>query len=66
MDEKTIGGFEKWKVESAANTLIEAVKIRRKPKFYKVVLRQVRQIAKDAIKAAKEKQDAADSLTGEK
>ena len=34
--EEKIGGFDKWEVDSAVDTLIESKEIVGKPKFYKV------------------------------
>ena len=39
--EKKIDGFDKWEVEGAASTLIEAKEITKRPKFYKTVLKEV-------------------------
>lgn len=59
MSDKKIGGFDKWEVESAARTLIEAVEIKRKPKFLAVVKKEVLKQAKLAEAAALEKKVAA-------
>ena len=48
IDSGKIGGFEKYKVESAARTLIEAEEIKVKPEFYAVVLKEVARQAKAA------------------
>jgi len=41
MAEKKINGFEKYEIESAARTLIEAEEIRRKPKLYVLAKKEV-------------------------
>ncbi len=56
---KKIGGFDKWEVESAARTLIEAQEIKAKPKFLKVVIKEVEKQAEAARRAALEKKVAA-------
>lgn len=56
---KKIGGFDKWEVEDAARTLIEAQEIKAKPKFFKVVIVEVQKQAEAAKRAALEKQVAA-------
>lgn len=56
---KKIGGFDKYEVESAARTLIEAQEIKAKPKFLKVVIKEVERQAEAAKRAALEKQVAA-------
>ena len=51
-----LGGFDKYDVESAARTLIEAEEIRRKLKFYKVVKKELAkqaQAAQDPMAEAK-------------
>lgn len=52
---KKIEGFDRWEVESAARTLIEAEEIRSKPKFLKVVLKEVDRQVKVAERVALEK-----------
>ena len=64
-DSKKIGGFDEYEVKNAARILIEAVEIRRKPKFYAVVKKEVKRIADDATQAAKDKQDAATKIRKE-
>jgi hypothetical protein len=57
---KRIGGFDKWEVESAARTLMEAEKIKNgDPKFLKVVQKECDKIAEAAQQAALEKKTAA-------
>ncbi len=55
---KKIGGFDKWEVEDAARTLIEAQEIKMKPKFYAVVIKEVEKQAAAAQRAAMEKKVA--------
>jgi len=59
MSDKKIGGFDKWEVENAARTLMEAIEIRRKPKFFAVVKKEALKQAKLAETAALEKKVAA-------
>lgn len=59
MADKKIGGFDKYEVESAARTLIEAVGIKSKPKFFAVVKKEVKRQAVAAQQAALEKKVAA-------
>lgn len=57
---KTIGGFDKWEVENAARTLMDAEKIKAgDPKFFKVVQGECDKIAAAAQRAAMEKKVAA-------
>jgi len=59
---KKIGGFDKYEVESAARTLIEAEGIKVKPKFFAVVIKEVEKQAAAAQRAALEKKTAAKLL----
>ena len=54
MSEKKIDGFDKWEVENAARTLIEAQAIEAKPKFYETVKKELIKQAKAAAAAALE------------
>lgn len=61
-ESKKIGGFDKWEVESAARTLIEAQEIKAKPKFFAVVQAECDRQAEAALKAANEKKVAATEI----
>ena len=62
-----IGGFDSYKVKSAADTCIEAKEIENgDQKFYKVVLAEVQKKAKAAEEAARSKVEAADMMKLEK
>ncbi len=66
-DSEKIGGFDSYKVRSAADTCIEAKEIENgDPKFYKVVLVEVQKKAKAAEEAARSKVEAADMMKLEK
>ncbi len=54
MDETKIDGIEKYKVESAARTLIEAKEMEGKPKLYAAALKEVARQAKAAEAVALE------------
>jgi len=47
-----IGGFDKWEVESAARKLIEVEELKKRPKFYAVVKKELLRQAQAAEKAA--------------
>jgi len=64
--QKKLDGFDKWEVESAARTLIEAIEIRSKPKFFAAVKKEVRRQAARARQAALEKKVAAKLINLEK
>ena len=55
MAEKKINGFDKWEVESAARSLIEAIEVRKKPKLFALAKKEAMKQAKLAIVAAQEK-----------
>ncbi len=57
--EKKIDGFTKWEIESAARTLIEAIKIRKDPKLLPLAKKEAAKTAKEAEAAALEKKVAA-------
>jgi len=52
---KKINGFDRWEVESAARTLIEAIEIRKKPKLLALAKKEALKQAKLAQEAALEK-----------
>lgn len=56
---KKIDGFDKWEIESAARTLMEAIEIRKKPKLLALAQKETLKIAKLAQEAALEKKVAA-------
>lgn len=57
---KKIGGFDKYEVESAARTLMDAEKIKAgSSKFYAVAKKECDKIAEAAQRAATEKKTAA-------
>lgn len=57
---KTIGGFDKWEVENAARTLMDAEKIKAgSAKFFKVAQEECDRIAVAAQRAALEKKVSA-------
>ena len=56
---KKIDGFDKWEVESAARTLMEAIEIRRKPKLFVLAQKEALKQAKLAQAAAMEKKVSA-------
>ncbi len=53
--EKKIGGFDKYEVESAARSLMEAIKIRKNPKLFALAKKEAAKQAKLAEAAALEK-----------
>lgn len=55
MAEKKINGFDKYEVEGAARSLIEAIEIRKKPKLFALAKKEAMKQAKLAQIAAKEK-----------
>lgn len=57
--EKKINGFDKWEIESAARTLMEAIEIRRKPKLFALAKKEATRQAKLAEAAALEKKVSA-------
>ncbi len=62
MPSQKLDGFDKYDVKHAAQTLIDAAGYSRRPKFYKAVKKEVRRMADDAIRAAKEKKEDADKI----
>ena len=52
---KKIDGFDKWEIESAARTLMEAIEIRNKPKLFALAKKEATRLAKLAQRAALEK-----------
>lgn len=54
MATEKIDGFDKWEVESAARNLIEVEAIKKKPKFYAVVKKELIRQAQAAREAALE------------
>lgn len=54
MAEKRINGFDKWEVEGAARTLIEAKEIEGRPKFFVAVKKELVRQVKAAQAAALE------------
>ena len=52
---KKIDGFDKWEIENAAHTLMEAIEIRKKPKLFSLAKKEALKIAKLAQEAALEK-----------
>jgi len=61
-----IGGMDGYEVRNAASTLIEAVKIKRNAKLYRLAKKEALKMAKDALKVAKEQQSAVDMIKKEK
>lgn len=62
-----IGGYDRWDVQSDADTLIRAEEIKKKgDKYYKVVMGEVQKKADAATLAAGKKQEAVDQLKLEK
>ena len=59
MADKKINGFDKWEVESAARTLMEAIEIKGKPKLFALAKKEAKKQAKLAEAAALEKKVAA-------
>jgi len=59
---KKIGGFDRYEVEGAARTLIEAQEIKAKPKFLAVVIKEVERQALAAERAAMEQRTTAKLL----
>ena len=59
MSEKKIDGFDKWEIEQAARTLMEAIEIKGKPKLFALAQKESQKIAKLAEKAALEKKTQA-------
>lgn len=55
MADKKIDGFDKWEVESAARSLMEAIKIRKQPKLFALAKKEAAKQAKLAQAAALEK-----------
>jgi len=55
MSNKKINGFDKYEVEGAARTLIEAIEIRKKPKLFALAKKEAMKQAKLAQIAASEK-----------
>lgn len=55
MAEKKIDGIDKWEVESAARSLMEAIKIRKNPKLFAAAKKEAARQAKLAEAAALEK-----------
>lgn len=53
--EKKIDGIDKWEVESAARSLMEAIKIRKNPKLFAAAKKEAAKQAKLAEAAALEK-----------
>lgn len=51
--EKKINGFDKWEVENAVRTMIEAKNIKLRPKFYAAVRKEARRQAEAAQEIAK-------------
>lgn len=52
--QRKIDGFDKWEVEEAARTLIRAQEIETRPKFFKVVQKELKRQADAANRAALE------------
>lgn len=57
--EKKINGFDKYEIESAARTLMEAIKIRKNAKLLPLAKKEAAKMAKEAAAAALEKKVAA-------
>ena len=55
MATKKIDGIDKWEVESAARTLMEAIEIKKKPKLFAAAKKEALKQAKLAEAAALEK-----------
>ena len=56
---KKINGFEKYEIESAAEALMRAIKIRKDPKLFPLAQKAAAKIAKEAADVALEKKVAA-------
>lgn len=54
-ESKKIDGFERYEVENAARTLMEAIEIRKKPKLFALAKKEALKQAKLAQQAALEK-----------
>ncbi len=54
VSKEKIGGLDKWEVESAARTLMEAIKIRKNPKLFALAKKEAAKQAKLAEAAALE------------
>ncbi len=52
---KKIDGVDKWEIENAARTLMEAIEIRKKPKLFALAKKEALKQAKLAQEAALEK-----------
>ncbi len=59
MASKKIDGFDKWEIEQAARTLMEAIEIKGKPKLFALAKKEATKIAALAEKAALEKKTQA-------
>ena len=55
MAQEKLDGIDKWEVESAARTLMEAIDIRSKPKLFAAAKKEAKRQAARAQKAALEK-----------
>jgi len=53
MAEEKINGFDKWDVEQAARKFIEVEEIKKRPKFFKTVIKELERQAKAAQEALK-------------
>ena len=53
--DKKINGFHKYEIESAARTLMEAIKVRKDPKLFPLAKKAAAKMAEEAEAAALEK-----------
>ena len=60
---KKIGGFERYEVESAANTLIRAKEIEMDKKLFPLAVKMVKEKANAALAVARAKKGLAETFT---